>query len=123
MSAMPLTYNDRVIIGTASEETFFLFADRVNSGEITTPKWLCRIERPIGDEDARGADAIAYVDRGRIPIQIKSSDRFIDTFWRNHRCFPGFVLIVHPDVGEEDFGPTFLQKLEEHYHSKKWHKF
>lgn len=123
MSAIPLTYNDRVIIGVASEETFFAFADHVNEGEIITPEWLRRIERPTEEEDARGADAIAYVDRGRIPIQIKSSDRFIDTFWRKHRRFPGFVLIVPPGVDHENFGPTFLQKLEEHYHSKKWHKF
>lgn len=111
-------------IGAQTEARFFEAVDLIRDGTIETPRWLYQIVRASEYEDrACGVDAVAYTERGLIPIQIKSSVRWIPQFRSRHPDFIGIIQIVTPHQPADAIIATCIALLKRHYWSKEYHDY
>ena len=63
--------------------------------------WVARIRLGTEDEDHQGKDVVVETtDVGDIPIQVKSSRKFLKKHFRRYPDIP--VLVIHRSHSEED---------------------
>ena len=88
----PLPRWKQTQIGLENERRFF--EAHHNHSVAVFPGWLFKIEKATREEDNAGTDAWAHTDRGRIPIQIKSSCRRFENFRKLHPDNPAVIVVV-----------------------------
>lgn len=94
---MSVSVRRRHELGAQTEKRFFRAAEMINTRLIARPPWLCRIFHATRSEDLiLGVDAVAETDRGLVPIQIKSSARWVPDFERRHPNFSGIIQVIQP---------------------------
>lgn len=90
MASQFLTYNEMQVVGSFAEYRF-MSAMRAPSSD--APYWFRGLRSATHEEDQGGVDAVAFLDTGEVPIQVKSSMRGLKKDcdrYKNEHC----IIIV-----------------------------
>lgn len=74
-----------------------------------TPHWFHGIEHASPEEDSQGVDAIAHLDAGDVPVQIKSSVHGIKQHQEHYPEADHLILVINPylsfyEIRDKAFG-------------------
>lgn len=116
----PISLQRRHRMGAETEKRFFRAADLINTNLIARPPWLHKILHATWYEDkVCGVDAVAETDHGFIPIQIKSSCRWVSRFEETHPDFSGVIQVVHPGEDAHHIATDCIILLWQYYRQRE----
>lgn len=107
MNKVPLTPREVALrqaafttaVGKATEDRFYA---AFHDSHARLPVWLQGMRRANGLNDSEGVDFFAITDTGEIPVQIKSSARWIEEYRRKHPNSKAVILVIHQAMTAEE---------------------
>ncbi len=95
--------------GKKSERRFF---EAFMARDWQQPWWYKSVRRANGLEDSEGYDFFIRTNIGQIPIQVKSSCRYIEQYWRRHPNSNAILVVVNLNDSLSVIRSATLAKVE-----------
>jgi hypothetical protein len=86
-----VTFEAMVARGKESEERFF---KAFTKGRWRKPSWYKSVRPATGLEDSEGYDFFINTDIGELPIQVKSSKKYVARYRRRHPESDAIIVVV-----------------------------
>lgn len=92
----------------------------VRQRHIEWPSWFLRVDEASRSlDEEHGIDVLATTSKGKVPLQVKSSENFLNRHYKKHPNIR--AIVVNPELSDEEIYRKFMSVVSFEMAQNRFH--